>query len=163
IHDVIGTPANKTLDMFKQSRLARFDFSFKKGKGIPPVVHSLPPKGFSLLYAVIKYDPDERIATHQALQHPYCQELWVHCIGKVRQKSVLREKLSNTGFPQKSNYSSRKTRLQIIFCCSFNLESRNSLSMGAATFSTTLALGFINGGFVRNSFRKNCTKHQVRQ
>ncbi|XP_033918083.1 MAPK/MAK/MRK overlapping kinase isoform X2 [Melopsittacus undulatus] len=29
---------------------------------------SLPPKGFSLLYAMIKYDPDERIAAHQALQ-----------------------------------------------------------------------------------------------
>ncbi|KAM7109347.1 LOW QUALITY PROTEIN: MAPK/MAK/MRK overlapping kinase [Ciconia maguari] len=76
IHDVIGTPANKTLDKFKQSRIASFDFPFKKGKGIPRLVHNLSSKGFSLLYAMIKYDPDERIAAHQALQHPYFQELW---------------------------------------------------------------------------------------
>ncbi|KAM9291405.1 MAPK/MAK/MRK overlapping kinase isoform 4-T4 [Morus bassanus] len=76
IHDVIGTPANKTLSKFKQSRIASFDFPFKKGKGIPPLVHSLSPKGFSLLYAMIKYDPDERIAAYQALKHPYFQELW---------------------------------------------------------------------------------------
>ncbi|KAM4667352.1 MAPK/MAK/MRK overlapping kinase [Amazona ochrocephala] len=73
---VTGIPANKALNKFMQSRIARFAFSFKKGKEIPPVVHSLPPKGFSLLYAMIKYDPDERIAAHQALQHPYFQELW---------------------------------------------------------------------------------------
>lgn len=53
-----------------------FDFPFKKGKGIPPLVHNLSPKGFFLLYAMIKYDPDERIAAHQALQHPYFQEFW---------------------------------------------------------------------------------------
>ncbi|NXV16100.1 MOK kinase, partial [Cepphus grylle] len=76
IHDVIGTPANRTLNKLKQSRIASFDFPFKKGKGIPPLVHNLSSKGFSLLYAMIKYDPDERIAAHQALQHPYFQELW---------------------------------------------------------------------------------------
>ncbi|XP_063189094.1 MAPK/MAK/MRK overlapping kinase isoform X2 [Chroicocephalus ridibundus] len=76
IHDVIGTPTNKTLNKLKQSRIASFDFPFKKGKGIPPLVHNLSSKGFSLLYAMIKYDPDERIAAHQALQHPYFQELW---------------------------------------------------------------------------------------
>ncbi|KFR12561.1 MAPK/MAK/MRK overlapping kinase, partial [Opisthocomus hoazin] len=76
IHDVIGTPANKTLNKFKQSRIASFDFPFKKGKGTPPLVCNLSPKGFSLMYAMIKYDHDERIAAHQALQHPYFQELW---------------------------------------------------------------------------------------
>ncbi|KFV00864.1 MAPK/MAK/MRK overlapping kinase, partial [Pterocles gutturalis] len=74
IHDVIGTPANKTLNKFKQSRNVSFGFPFRKGKGIP-LVHNLSPKGFSLLDAMIKYDPDERIAAHQALQHPYFQEL----------------------------------------------------------------------------------------
>ncbi|KAM9239172.1 LOW QUALITY PROTEIN: MAPK/MAK/MRK overlapping kinase [Leptosomus discolor] len=75
IHHVIGTPATKTLHQVKQSRIVSFDFPFKKGKGIPPTVHNLSPKGsLSLLYAMIKYDPDERIAAHQALQHPYFQE-----------------------------------------------------------------------------------------
>lgn len=39
-------------------------------------MHNVSPKGISLLYAMIKYDPDERIAAHQALQHLYFQELW---------------------------------------------------------------------------------------
>ncbi|XP_021256915.1 MAPK/MAK/MRK overlapping kinase isoform X5 [Numida meleagris] len=76
IHDVIGTPANKTLNKFKQSTILNFHFPFKKGKGIPPPVHNLSSEGLALLYAMIKYDPDERIAAHQALQHPYLQKLW---------------------------------------------------------------------------------------
>ncbi|NXT54929.1 MOK kinase, partial [Pluvianellus socialis] len=87
IHDVIGTPANKTLNKLKQSRIASFGFPFKKGKGIPPLVHNLSPKGFSLLYAMLKYDPDERIAAHQALQHPYFQELWQYSLRKVQEKT----------------------------------------------------------------------------
>ncbi|NXE77306.1 MOK kinase, partial [Cochlearius cochlearius] len=86
IHDVVGTPANKTLNKFKQSRIASFDFPFKKGKGIPPPVHNLSSKGFSLLHAMIKYDPDERIAAHQALQHPYFQELWQHSLRQVQER-----------------------------------------------------------------------------
>lgn len=53
-----------------------FDFPFKKGKGIPPLMRNLSPKGYSLLYAMITYDPDKRIAAHQALQHPYFQDVW---------------------------------------------------------------------------------------
>ncbi|NWU62106.1 MOK kinase, partial [Pterocles burchelli] len=86
IHDVVGTPANKTLNKFKQSRNVSFGFPFKKGKGIP-LVHNLSPKGFSLLDAMIKYDPDERIAAHQALQHPYFQELRQHSPRKVQEKA----------------------------------------------------------------------------
>ncbi|XP_021148153.2 MAPK/MAK/MRK overlapping kinase isoform X1 [Columba livia] len=76
IHDIIGTPANETLHKFKRSRFVTFDFPFKKGKGIPPLMRNLSPKGYSLLYAMITYDPDERIAAHQALQHPYFQDVW---------------------------------------------------------------------------------------
>ncbi|KAM6311333.1 LOW QUALITY PROTEIN: MAPK/MAK/MRK overlapping kinase [Aegotheles albertisi] len=76
IHDVIGIPANKTQEKFKPSRIQSFDFPFKKGKEIPPLVQNLSHKDFSLLYAMIKYDPDERTAAHEALQHPYFQELW---------------------------------------------------------------------------------------
>ncbi|KFQ24670.1 MAPK/MAK/MRK overlapping kinase, partial [Mesitornis unicolor] len=75
IHDVLGTPPSKTLNKFKQSRFTSFDFPYKKGMGIPPLVNSLSPQGFSLLCAMIEYDPDERIAAHQALQHPYFHEL----------------------------------------------------------------------------------------
>ncbi|XP_016781274.1 MAPK/MAK/MRK overlapping kinase isoform X9 [Pan troglodytes] len=74
IHDVIGTPAQKTLTKFKQSRAMNFDFPFKKGSGIPLLTTNLSPQCLSLLHAMVAYDPDERIAAHQALQHPYFQE-----------------------------------------------------------------------------------------
>ncbi|GAB5573180.1 MAPK/MAK/MRK overlapping kinase isoform X7 [Prionailurus iriomotensis] len=62
IHDIIGTPAEKTLTKFKQ------------GAGIPLLTANLSPKCLSLLHAMVAYDPDERIAAHQALQHPYFQD-----------------------------------------------------------------------------------------
>ncbi|XP_028352214.1 MAPK/MAK/MRK overlapping kinase isoform X2 [Physeter macrocephalus] len=74
IHDVIGTPAGKTLTKFRRSRAMSFDFTFKKGSGIPLLTASLSPQCLSLLHAMVAYDPDERITAHQALQHPYFQE-----------------------------------------------------------------------------------------
>ncbi|KAK2504840.1 hypothetical protein MC885_006101 [Smutsia gigantea] len=74
IHDVIGTPAEKTLTKFKQSRAMSFDFPFKKGSGIPLLTANLSPQCLSLLHAMVAYDPDDRITAHQALQHPYFQE-----------------------------------------------------------------------------------------
>ncbi|KAK1339463.1 hypothetical protein QTO34_020146 [Cnephaeus nilssonii] len=74
IHDVMGTPAAKTLTKFKQSRAMSFDFPFKKGSGIPLQTANLSPQCLSLLHAMVAYDPDERITAHQALQHPYFQE-----------------------------------------------------------------------------------------
>ncbi|XP_069321414.1 MAPK/MAK/MRK overlapping kinase [Eulemur rufifrons] len=74
IHDVIGTPAQKTLTKFKQSRAMSFDFPFKKGSGIPLLTTNLSPQCLSLLHAMVAYDPDERITARQALQHPYFQE-----------------------------------------------------------------------------------------
>ncbi|XP_052594994.1 MAPK/MAK/MRK overlapping kinase isoform X15 [Peromyscus californicus insignis] len=73
IHDIIGTPCQKTLTKFKQSRAMSFDFPFKKGSGIPLLTTNLSPQCLSLLHAMVAYDPDERIAAHQALQHPYFQ------------------------------------------------------------------------------------------
>ncbi|XP_019374096.1 PREDICTED: MAPK/MAK/MRK overlapping kinase isoform X2 [Gavialis gangeticus] len=75
IHDIIGTPAKKILNKFKQSRAMSFHFPFKKGTGIPSLVPNLSPKGLTLMYAMIEYDPDERIAARQALHHPYFREL----------------------------------------------------------------------------------------
>nr|XP_023402318.1 MAPK/MAK/MRK overlapping kinase [Loxodonta africana] len=74
IHDIIGTPAQKTLTKFKQSRAMSFDFPFKKGSGISLLTTHLSPQCHSLLCAMVAYDPDERISAHQALQHPYFQE-----------------------------------------------------------------------------------------
>lgn len=48
----------------------------KKGKGKSSLVHRLPFKGFCFPCAMMKYDPNERTAAHQTLQHPSFQELW---------------------------------------------------------------------------------------
>ncbi|NWQ74611.1 MOK kinase, partial [Columbina picui] len=97
IHDIIGTPANETLNKFKQSKCVTFDFPFKRGKGIPPLMQNLSPKGYSLLYAMITYDPDKRIAAHQALQHPYFQDAWQKLkIVYLFQKHSLRKVQENT-------------------------------------------------------------------
>uniref|UniRef100_A0A8C3W9Z9 MOK protein kinase n=1 Tax=Catagonus wagneri TaxID=51154 RepID=A0A8C3W9Z9_9CETA len=74
IHDIIGTPAEKTLSKFQQSRAMSFDFPFKKGSGIPALTAGLSPQCLSLLHAMVAYDPDERVTAHQALQHPCFQE-----------------------------------------------------------------------------------------
>ncbi|XP_037687744.1 MAPK/MAK/MRK overlapping kinase isoform X2 [Choloepus didactylus] len=74
IHDVVGTPAQKTLAKFKQSRAMSFDFPFKKGSGISLLTANLSPHCLSLLCAMVAYDPDERISAHQALQHPFFRE-----------------------------------------------------------------------------------------
>ncbi|XP_011369241.1 MAPK/MAK/MRK overlapping kinase isoform X1 [Pteropus medius] len=75
IHEVIGTPAEKTLIKFKQSRAMSFDFPFKKGSGIPLLTANLSPQCLSLLHAMVAYDPDERVSAQQALQHPCFREL----------------------------------------------------------------------------------------
>ncbi|KAF0875304.1 MOK kinase, partial [Crocuta crocuta] len=74
IHDIIGTPAEKTLTKFKQSRAMSFDFPFKKGSGIPLLTATLSSKCLSLLHSMVAYDPDDRITAHQALQHPSFQD-----------------------------------------------------------------------------------------
>ncbi|KAL8168936.1 UNVERIFIED_CONTAM: hypothetical protein K2H54_025488 [Gekko kuhli] len=75
IHEIIGTPPKKTLNKFKQSRLMSFDFPIRKGKGISPLMPSLSRKSLGLMYAMIQYDPDDRIDARKALQHPYFREL----------------------------------------------------------------------------------------
>ncbi|XP_020826849.1 MAPK/MAK/MRK overlapping kinase isoform X1 [Phascolarctos cinereus] len=74
IHDIIGTPPQKTLNKFKLSRAMSFDFPFKKGSGISLMTSTLSPQCLSLIYAMVEYDPDERISAHQALQHSYFRE-----------------------------------------------------------------------------------------
>ena len=101
----MGTPAEKTLTKFKQSRDMSFYFPFKKGSGIPLLTTSLSPQCLSLLHAMVAYDPDERITAHQALQHPYFQEQRAaekQALAKDRRKAVFSERpmapelLSNT-------------------------------------------------------------------
>nr|XP_020826852.1 MAPK/MAK/MRK overlapping kinase isoform X3 [Phascolarctos cinereus] len=57
-----------------RSRAMSFDFPFKKGSGISLMTSTLSPQCLSLIYAMVEYDPDERISAHQALQHSYFRE-----------------------------------------------------------------------------------------
>ncbi|XP_028921007.1 MAPK/MAK/MRK overlapping kinase isoform X4 [Ornithorhynchus anatinus] len=74
IHEIIGTPAQKTLTKFKRSRAVNFDFPFKKGSGISLLTSNLSPKCLSLISAMVEYDPDERISAKQALRHSCFRE-----------------------------------------------------------------------------------------
>ncbi|XP_038607863.1 MAPK/MAK/MRK overlapping kinase isoform X2 [Tachyglossus aculeatus] len=74
IHEIIGTPAQKTLTKFKQSRAVNFDFPFKKGSGISLLTSNLSPKCLALISAMVEYDPDERISAKQALRHSCFRE-----------------------------------------------------------------------------------------
>ncbi|XP_068959837.1 MAPK/MAK/MRK overlapping kinase isoform X6 [Petaurus breviceps papuanus] len=57
-----------------RSRAMSFDFPFKKGSGISLMTSTLSPQCLSLIYAMVEYDPDERISAYQALQHSYFRE-----------------------------------------------------------------------------------------
>ncbi|XP_074147324.1 MAPK/MAK/MRK overlapping kinase isoform X2 [Sminthopsis crassicaudata] len=92
IHDIIGTPPQKTLTKFKQSRAMSFDFPFKKGSGISLMTPTLSPQCLSLIYAMVEYDPDERISAHQALQHSYFREQRI----SEKQALVARRKVGLT-------------------------------------------------------------------
>ncbi|XP_039597749.1 MAPK/MAK/MRK overlapping kinase-like [Polypterus senegalus] len=77
IHDVLGTPTPDILKKFKQSRAMSFDFPHKKGSGISRMIPQSSPESLSLMYEMLEYEPDSRISTKAALQHPYFKELRV--------------------------------------------------------------------------------------
>ncbi|XP_030070431.1 MAPK/MAK/MRK overlapping kinase isoform X2 [Microcaecilia unicolor] len=77
IHEIIGTPTQNTLRKFKQSRAMSFDFPLKKGTGLSLHVPGISPESLALMYAMIEYDPDERISAKQALQHAYFRDIRV--------------------------------------------------------------------------------------
>ncbi|KAG9336405.1 hypothetical protein JZ751_002752 [Albula glossodonta] len=75
IHDVLGTPDQRLLLKFKQSRAMRFDFPSRKGCGISQLIPHCSAPNLSLLYQMLEYDPEERISAKSALQHPCFREL----------------------------------------------------------------------------------------
>ncbi|XP_026156543.1 MAPK/MAK/MRK overlapping kinase isoform X1 [Mastacembelus armatus] len=75
IHDVLGTPDQSLLQKFKQSRAMHFNFPPKKGTGISRLIPNCPAPTMSLLYQMLAYDPDERIAAETALRHTYFREI----------------------------------------------------------------------------------------
>uniref|UniRef100_A0A3Q2PCR2 MOK protein kinase n=1 Tax=Fundulus heteroclitus TaxID=8078 RepID=A0A3Q2PCR2_FUNHE len=74
IHNVLGSPEQSLLQKFKRSRAMHFNFPPKKGSGISRLLPSCPAPALSLLYQMLAYDPDERIAAGTALRHTYFRE-----------------------------------------------------------------------------------------
>ncbi|XP_018619736.1 MAPK/MAK/MRK overlapping kinase isoform X3 [Scleropages formosus] len=75
IHDVLGTPDSSILHKFKQSRAMHFNFPPQKGCGLSCLVPQCSAIALSLLYQMLKYDPEERIGAEDMLQHPYLRDL----------------------------------------------------------------------------------------
>ncbi|XP_043845393.1 MAPK/MAK/MRK overlapping kinase isoform X3 [Dromiciops gliroides] len=75
-----------------RSRAMSFDFPFKNGSGISLTTSTLSPQCLSLIYAMVEYDPDERISAHQALQHSYFREQRI----SEKQALVARRKVGLT-------------------------------------------------------------------
>nr|XP_006010475.1 PREDICTED: MAPK/MAK/MRK overlapping kinase isoform X1 [Latimeria chalumnae] len=107
IHDILGTPDKRTLNKFKQSSAMSFNFPFKKGSGLSRLIPYATSDSLSLMYAMIEYDPGERITAKEALKHPYFGELRAaeKQSATLRHMNHLRE---NTG-----NSSSRDNLIRI--------------------------------------------------
>ncbi|XP_030641178.1 MAPK/MAK/MRK overlapping kinase [Chanos chanos] len=75
IHDVLGTPDRSVLQRFKPSRVMRFDFPPRKGCGISQLIPHCSAPNLSLMYQMLKYDPEERISARAALQHSCFREI----------------------------------------------------------------------------------------
>lgn len=52
-----------------------FNFPPKKGTGISRLLPNCPAPALSLLYQMLAYDSDERIAAETALRHTYFREI----------------------------------------------------------------------------------------
>jgi len=76
IHAILGSPSEKVLNKFFQfrNRQIPWDFPETTGSGIERAIGSLLSRaGISVLYKLIKYDPEERITARQALRSEWCK------------------------------------------------------------------------------------------
>jgi len=77
IHNILGTPPVELLERKFKRNASHMDFNFpeKKGTGIERLVPHAAPELVELMKKLIKYDPDERILSRQALKDPYFRDL----------------------------------------------------------------------------------------
>lgn len=77
IHNVLGTPPADLLARKFKRNASHMDFNFpeKKGTGIERLVPHADPDLIELMKKLIRYDPDERILSRQALKDPYFRDL----------------------------------------------------------------------------------------
>jgi renal tumor antigen len=77
IHNVLGTPPPELLARKFKRNASHMDFNFpeKKGTGIERLVPHAAPELVELMKKLMRYDPDERILSRQALKDPYFRDL----------------------------------------------------------------------------------------
>jgi len=77
IHNILGTPPAELLARKFKRNASHMDFNFpeKKGTGIERLVPHAAPELVELMKKLIRYDPDERILSRQALKDPYFKDL----------------------------------------------------------------------------------------
>jgi renal tumor antigen len=77
IHNILGTPPPELLARKFKQNASHMDFNFpeKKGTGIERLVPHAAPELVELMKKLIRYDPDERILSRQALKDPYFRDL----------------------------------------------------------------------------------------
>jgi renal tumor antigen len=77
IHNVLGTPSAELLARKFKRNASHMDFNFpeKKGTGIERLVPHAAPELVELMKKLLRYDPDDRILSRQALKDPYFSDL----------------------------------------------------------------------------------------
>jgi len=77
IHNIIGTPHPKVFERFKKhASHLEFNFPQKVGSGIDKLLSHVPKECADLIKQMLIYDPEERIAAEDILQHEYFRDLF---------------------------------------------------------------------------------------
>lgn len=76
IHDILGTPSESLLNHFqKLATHIEFNFPHKTGIGINKFLSHASAECQDLINKLLIYNPEERISSKQALNHPYFKDL----------------------------------------------------------------------------------------
>ena len=77
VHQILGTPPEKTMQKFKSKGAAHLDFNYPsvKGTGIAKLIPHAQPEAVDLMQKLLAYDPDDRITAKDSLKAPYFADL----------------------------------------------------------------------------------------
>jgi len=99
IHNILGTPSNDVLTRFrKYSRHMDFNFMHNPGTGIDKLIPHISAECLDFIKQLLIYDPDERISSRQAINHPYFKEIKA----QENTKITVQRELGNVS-PQNKN------------------------------------------------------------
>jgi len=106
IHAILGTPPERVLNRFYQYRNRQIPWEFpeRSGSGIERGIGALMSKaGITLLYKLLKYDPEDRITARLALRSEWCQAYKLHKKGQKELREASRDSgvdVNTPGIPE---------------------------------------------------------------